>query len=77
MTALWPRLLPAASAKRYMGGLDPMIEFGATPQFRRGEVFYDRVELDQLLDAGRESAPPVGDDPDSALQAWIEGHGAA
>lgn len=77
MTAAWPRLMRAPTAKRYLDGLDPLLELGATPQFRRGEAYYDRVELDRLLDGARESAPSAGDDPDGALQAWRESHGAS
>ena len=76
MTA-WPRLMRARTARRYLDGLDPLLELGATPAFHRGEPFFDRAELDRLIDAGRESSPPMGDDPDSALSAWIASDGAA
>ena len=72
----WPRLLTKRMAARYLGGLDPLLEFGATPRFHRGEPYFDRVELDRLVDAGRESTPPMGDDPDSALTVWLESDGA-
>ena len=73
----WPRLMSKRMATRYLGGLDPMLEFGATPRFHRGEPYYDRAELDRLVDGERESALPMGDDPDSALSAWIASDGAA
>jgi hypothetical protein len=65
------------TARRYLDGLDPLLEFGATPQFHKGEPYFDRAELDRLVDGARESSPPMGDDPDSALANWIESHGAA
>lgn len=77
MGAAWPRLLPAPAARRYVGGLDPLLDLGATPQFHRGEPYFDRRELDRLVDGGRESTPPDGDDPDAALSDWISRHGAA
>jgi hypothetical protein len=77
MSAAWPRLMPQPMARRYMGGLDPLLEFGATPRFHRGQPYFDKAELDRILDAGRESAPPMGDDPDAALSAWLTSDGPA
>jgi len=67
----------AQTAARYLDGLDPMLELGVTPQFRRGEPYYDKAEIDRALDGSAESAPPGGDDPDLALHNWIESHGAS
>lgn len=76
MTA-WPRLMRARTARRYLDGLDPLQDLGVAPEFRRGEPYYDRAAIDRALDAEKGLAPPMGDDPESALQAWIARHGAA
>ena len=73
----WPRLMRTPTARRYLDGLDPLLELGATPQFHRGEPYFDRAELDRLVDGNRESTPPMGDDPDAALLDWIARDGAA
>jgi hypothetical protein len=73
----WPRLMSDRQARRYVGGLDPMLDLGVTPSFFRGERYYDRALIDRVLDANRDSAPAHGDDPESALQAWRDRRGAA
>lgn len=64
------------TARRYLDGLDPL-ELGVTPEFRRGQPYYDKAAIDAKLDGDRGIAAPFTDDPDTALQAWIESRGAA
>lgn len=73
----WPRLMRAPTARKYLDGLDPLLELGVAPQFHKGEPFFDRLEIDRKLDADGGIAPPSGDDPESALQSWIARDGAA
>ena len=73
----WPRLMSKRTARKYLDGLDPMLELGVAPQFYRGEEFYDRAVIDRAVDASQGIAPPSGDDPDSALAAWQQSHGSA
>jgi hypothetical protein len=72
----WPRLMRAPTARKYLDGLDPL-ELGVTPEFRRGEPYYDRVMIDAKIDADRGIDAPSDNDPDGALQVWLKSHGAA
>ena len=74
MTA-WPRLMRERTARRYLDGLDPFKDLGVTPEYRRGEPFFDRVAIDRAVDGKGGLTPVRDDDPDRALAAWREGHG--
>lgn len=76
MTA-WPRIMKPATARKYLDGLDPLHDYGVAPQFFRGEAYYDRAELDRVLDAHVGIvAASAGDDPDALLAAWSSRRGA-
>ncbi len=71
-----PRLLTPAQAMRYLGGADPA-DYARCHGTRAGPR-YDRAEIDAALDrlAGlaRSSA---ADDPEAALDSWLERAGGA
>lgn len=73
----WPRLMRERTAKRYLDGLDPLLELGVQPEFFRGERFYDRATIDRALDRNHASAAIREDDPDAALAAWEANRGAS
>lgn len=73
----WPRMMKADTARKYLDGLDPMLDYGVAPDFRRGEPYYDRDAIDRVLDGGQDSRPPAADDADSALEGWRARRGAA
>ncbi len=72
----WPRLMTARRARRYLDGLDPLVDFGVAPEFHRGEAYYDRVQLDRAIEGNRATNPVREDDPDAALAAWEQSRGA-
>lgn len=72
----WPRLMSARTARKYLDGLDPLLELGVEPQFHRGHPYFDRAAIDRAVDSNRGIAPPSGDDPDAALEAWLRRDGA-
>lgn len=74
----WPRLMNERTARRYVGGLDPLRDFGVTPQFHRDQPYFDKLSIDRAIDAKAGlTPPPGGDDPETALQAWRESRGSA
>lgn len=77
MSRAWPRMMTADTARKYLDGLDPMLDYGVSPDFRRGVPYYDRAAIDRILDGNQDSAPPAGDDPESAFEAWRTRRGAA
>ncbi len=74
-----PRLLSPGQARRYLGGLEPS-DFAPPCGTSKG-VMYDRAVLDAKLDEISGLTRPLRrDDPEAALQDWLEadrGHGAA
>ena len=71
------RLLRPSAARRYLGGQDPAA-FNLSPLFVRGEAYYDRVVIDEALDRLSGLGPTrKADDPESALQTWLDSRGGA